>query len=58
MTIHEQILEVVEAYKTENEKFVTKGVKAAAVRARNTLSDLAKLCKQRRDEIQEDKQKV
>jgi len=54
-TLHEQILEAIETYKAESEKFDGKGVKAAAARARGALGDLGKLAKARRAEIQEKK---
>lgn len=54
-TTHEQILELVKIYSDENEKFVTKGIKASAGRARKALSQLSKAVKVRRGEIQEAK---
>lgn len=39
------------AYLEENEKFETKGVKAAAARARKALGDIRKLSGVRRKEI-------
>jgi len=50
---HSQILEQVEVYIENNEKFVEKQNKSAATRARKALSELAKLGKERRKEIQE-----
>ena len=44
-----------ESYLVESESFETKGVKAAAARARKALGDLGKLTKSRRAEIQEKK---
>lgn len=55
MATHEQILEQVAAYTSENEKFETKGVKASAARARKALGELGKLIRARRKEIQEKK---
>lgn len=55
---HDQILELVEAYKKENESFEGKGVKAAASRARKALGDLGKLTKLRRQEIQTKKNEM
>ena len=52
-----QIKAAYEAFVAENEKFVEKGNKAAAGRARKALSELAKLCKVRRQEILEEKEK-
>jgi N-glycosylase/DNA lyase len=55
MTIHEQIVAQYEAYIAENQKFTVKGVKASAARARKALGELAKLAKERRKEIQDEK---
>ena len=55
MSTQEQIKAAYEAYVEENEKFVVKGNKAAAGRARKALMELAKLCKARRAEILEEK---
>lgn len=56
MTTAEKIRAAFETFEEENEKFVTKGNKAAAARARKALSELAKLCKERRAEILEEKE--
>ena len=55
MTIHEQIEEQMAIYLKESEAFETKGVKAAAARARKALGEIGKLAKERRKEIQEKK---
>ena len=55
MSVNEQIRAAYEAYVAENEKFVEKGNKAAAGRARKALAELAKLCKARRAGILEEK---
>lgn len=55
MSTHEQIIEQYETYLKENEAFETKGVKAAAARARKALGEIGKLTKTRRAEIQEKK---
>lgn len=55
MTIHDQILEQIEAYVKEQTAFEEKGVKAAAARARKALGEIGKLTKSRRAEIQEKK---
>ncbi len=55
MTTLEQIQAAYEEFVAENEKFVAKGNKAAAGRARKALMELAKLCKVRRAEILEEK---
>lgn len=55
MSLHEQLLKQFEIYQAEADKFERKGVKAAAVRARKALTEITKLCKERRAEIQEKK---
>ena len=52
---HESIMTEIQAYSEENNKFVEKGVKASATRARKALANLSKLIKARRKEIQEAK---
>ena len=52
---HNSILQAVENYTAENEKFTDNGVKAAGTRARKALMELGKLVKARRKEIQEAK---
>ena len=52
---HDQIVQAFNQYLTEAETFDSKGVKAAAARARKALGDLGKLSKLRRAEIQEKK---
>lgn len=52
---HDQIMTTIQTYSEENGKFVDKGVKASATRARKALAELAKLIKARRKEIQEAK---
>ncbi len=56
MSTLEQIQQAYEEFVAENAKFVEKGNKAAAGRARKALMELAKLCKVRRAEILEEKQ--
>ena len=51
---HDTLISLFETYAEENEKFVG-GNKAAGTRARKALSEIAKLCKERRKEIQESK---
>lgn len=53
--VHNNILAQVEQYIQDNEKFSDKGNKAAGTRARKALMEIAKLCKDRRKEIQEAK---
>jgi N-glycosylase/DNA lyase len=55
MSVHEQIVAQFEAYIAENQKFTEKGIKASAARARKALGELGKLSKERRKEIQEEK---
>jgi hypothetical protein len=52
---HSKIVELVEQYVDENDKFSDKGNKAAGTRARKALMEITKLCKDRRKEIQESK---
>lgn len=58
MTIHEQIVAQYEAYIAENQKFCEKGIKASAARARKALGEMAKLAKERRKEIQDEKSEI
>lgn len=58
MTVHEQIVAQYEAYIAENQKFSEKGIKASAARARKALGEMAKLAKERRKEIQEEKSEI
>ena len=53
MASHEDIVKLFEEYTIESNKFELKGVKASATRARKALSEIAKLSKVRRAEIQE-----
>ena len=55
MATHDEIKSAVEKYIAESEAFETKGVKAAATRARAALNDLGKITKTRRKEIQDKK---
>lgn len=55
MTLHEKLEEQWEIYRSESARFQEKGVKASAARARKALAEIAKLCKERRKEIQEQK---
>ena len=52
---HTQILSQFNAYVEENQKFVEKGNKAAATRARKALLTIKKLAQSRRVEILEEK---
>lgn len=54
MNSHDLIVNLFETYSEENEKFA-KGNKAAGTRARKALAEIAKLCKDRRKEIQDSK---
>ena len=55
MATHEEIKTAFESYIAESEAFETKGVKAAAARARKALGILGKAVKLRRKERQEKK---
>lgn len=55
MSTLEQLQAAYNEFLENNEKFVEKGNKAAAGRARKALMELAKLCKVRRAEILEEK---
>lgn len=55
MNTVEQLKKAFEEFLAENEKFVKKGNKAAAGRARKALMEIAKLAKVRRAEILEEK---
>ena len=50
---HDSIMTAIQTYSEENGKFVDKGVKAYATRARKALANLSKLIKARRKELQE-----
>ena len=49
---HEMIVSLYETYLTENEKFEN-GNKTAGTRARKALTEIAKMTKERRKEIQD-----
>lgn len=51
MNNHDNLVNLFEVYLAESEKFET-GNKSAGVRARKALAEIAKLCKERRAEIQ------
>tara|TARA_R100000084_G_C4547884_1_gene98702 strand:+ start:372 stop:545 length:174 start_codon:yes stop_codon:yes gene_type:complete len=51
---HDMILSLIETYVTENEKFEG-GNKSAGTRARKALSEVTKLARVRRQEIQDKK---
>ena len=51
-SLHEQIEQAFADYVKETESFEEKGVKASAARARKALSEITKLAKDRRAEIQ------
>lgn len=55
MTLHEQLEAQFEIYQAESKRFEEKNVKASAARARKALAEIAKLCKERRKEIQDQK---
>ena len=49
---------LVEQFKDDYEKFLTIGNKAAGTRARKALSEISKLCKSLRFEIQQQKNSI
>lgn len=53
LNTHEMILEQIDLYHVNNEKFEAKMNKAAGTRARKALNELVKLSRVRRKEIQE-----
>jgi hypothetical protein len=56
MSNHEAIKTAFETYVAENEKFISKGVKASAARARKALQEMSKGIKERRKEITAEKE--
>lgn len=54
MKSHDALVGLFEIYTTENEKF-EQGNKSAGTRARKALAEIAKMCKERRAEIQASK---
>ena len=56
MSNHETLKTAFDTYMSENEKFTTKGVKAAAARARKALQEMSKAIKERRKEITAEKE--
>jgi len=55
ISTHDQILEQIDIYHQNNEKFSEKFNKAAGTRARKALNDIVKLSRIRRREIQDKK---
>jgi hypothetical protein len=55
MNNHEILVSLYETYVQERERFLEKGVKVSATRARKALSEIAKVTKELRKEIQEQK---
>jgi len=55
MSNHEMLVSLFETYLSEREKFIEKGVKVSATRARKALSEIAKVTKELRKEIQDQK---
>ena len=55
MSIHQEIADAFDTYVAESENFETKGVMASAARARKALTEIGKLSKARRAEIQDKK---
>ncbi len=55
MSIHDELVEQFNTYVAESARFEEKGVKVSAARARKALAEIAKLCRERRKEIQDQK---
>lgn len=55
MTHHENLVNLFDTYLAENAKFEEKGNKSAGTRARKALSEISKVIKERRKEIQDTK---
>jgi len=55
LSTHEQLVKLFEEYIEDSEKFEEKSVKQAAARARKALTNITKLAKVRRAEIQDKK---
>jgi hypothetical protein len=55
---HEIFFALVEQFKEDYEKFLSTGNKAAGTRARKALSEISKLCKTVRGEIQQQKNSI
>lgn len=51
MSNHDSLINLFDTYVSESEKFEV-GNKSAGTRARKALSEISKLCKERRTEIQ------
>ena len=51
MNLHDSLVNLMDVYVAESEKFEG-GNKVAGTRARKALAEIAKLCKERRAEIQ------
>ncbi len=58
MSNHDTLIEQMEAYIAENTKFTDKKVKAAATRARAALQEIGKAVKERRKEINKEKNAI
>ena len=54
MDMHTQIIELMDLYQSEMDKF-QEGNKSAATRARKALSEISRLCREIRKDIQERK---
>jgi hypothetical protein len=58
MSHHNDLLEQVQYYINNHNKFAEKGNKAAGTRARKALSEITKLCKSQRKAIQDVKNAI
>ncbi len=58
MSVHENLENQYQIYLAESKRFEEKGIKASATRARKALAEMCRLCKERRAEIQEAREKL
>lgn len=57
MNRHQELLDLVESFRIDFEKFYTKGNKTAGIRVRKHMQDLKKMAQVVRDEVQDVKEK-
>lgn len=53
MSTHEDLIAAIRTYEEENSRFEKHGYNTAAIKARKALSEIARLAKERRKEIQD-----
>jgi hypothetical protein len=51
--LHEQLMDAFRAYFKANQEWHTKGTRRAGIKTRNWLSEIRRICKERRKVIQE-----